>query len=37
MMPLPTLLIVDSPRKNVGDNAFDRTMVESVYARLRTL
>lgn len=37
MMLLPTLLIVDSPRKNVGDNALDRTMVESVYARLRTL
>jgi hypothetical protein len=36
-MLLPTLLIVDSPRKNVGDNALDRTMVESVYARLRTL
>lgn len=34
---LPTLLIVDSPRKNVGDNALDRTMVESVYARLQTL
>lgn len=37
LMLLPTLLIVDSPRKNVGDNALDRTMVESVYARLRTL
>jgi hypothetical protein len=29
--------IGDSPRKNVGDNALDRTMVESVYARLQTL
>lgn len=37
LMLLPTLLIVDSPRKNVGDNALDRTMVESVYARLQTL
>jgi hypothetical protein len=34
---IPTLLIVDSPRKNVGEGALDRTVVEAVYRRLRTL
>lgn len=36
-MLLPTLLIVDSPRKNVGEGALDRAVVESIYSRLRTL
>lgn len=36
-MLLPTLLIVDSPRKNVGNSALDRSVVEAIYARLRTL
>lgn len=36
-MLLPTLLIVDSPRKNVGDGVLDRAVVESIYSRLRTL
>lgn len=36
-MLLPTLLVVDSPRKNVGEAALDREVVKAVYARLRTL
>ena len=36
-MLLPTLLIVDSPRKNVGNSALDRSVVEAIYSRLRTL
>ncbi|PKH40717.1 AAA domain-containing protein [Nocardioides alpinus] len=36
-MLLPTLLMVDSPRKNVGDGSLDKAVVESIYARLRTL
>lgn len=36
-MLLPTLLVVDSPRKNVGEGALDKAVVESIYARLRTL
>jgi AAA domain len=34
---LPTLLIIDSPRKNVGEAALDRSVVEAVYRRLRAL
>jgi AAA domain len=34
---LPTLLIVDSPRKNVGEGALDKSVVSAIYARLRTL
>ena len=34
---MPTLLIVDSPRKNVGSGALDQSVVEAVYRRLRTL
>ncbi len=34
---LPTLLIIDSPRKNVGQGAMDRGVVEAVYRRLRAL
>jgi hypothetical protein len=34
---LPTLLIIDSPRKNVGEAALDRGVVEAVYRRLRAL
>ena len=36
-MLLPTLLVVDSPRKNVGDGALDKAVVESIYERLRAL
>ena len=36
-MLLPTLLVVDSPRKNVGEGSLDKAVVESIYARLRTL
>ena len=32
---LPTLLIIDSPRKNVGEAALDRSVVEAIYRRLR--
>jgi len=34
---MPTLLIVDSPRKNVGEGTLDRTVVEAIYRRLHTL
>jgi hypothetical protein len=34
---LPTLLIIDSPRKNVGEAAMDRDVVEAIYRRLRAL
>ncbi len=34
---LPTLLIVDSPRKNVGENVDDRAVAEAIYQRLRML
>lgn len=34
---MPTLLVIDSPRKNVGEGGFDRDIVEAVYRRLRTL
>jgi hypothetical protein len=34
---MPTLLLVDSPRKNVGESALDSQVVEAVYRRLRTL
>jgi hypothetical protein len=34
---MPTMLIVDSPRKNVGESALDSQVVEAVYRRLRTL
>jgi hypothetical protein len=36
-MLLPTLLIVDSPRKNVGQDELDQSVVSAIYARLRTL
>src|SRR5690606_39250067 len=36
-MLLPTLLVVDSPRKNVGEGSLDKAVVESIYARLRAL
>lgn len=36
-MLLPTLLVVDSPRKNVGEGSLDKVVVESIYSRLRTL
>jgi len=36
-MLMPTLLVVDSPRKNVGEGALDRSVVAAIYARLRTL
>ncbi|MFB4288965.1 AAA family ATPase [Nonomuraea sp. ATR24] len=34
---MPPLLIVDSPRKNVGEGGLDRDVVEAIYRRLRTL
>ncbi|KQU64120.1 ATP-binding protein [Phycicoccus sp. Root101] len=34
---LPAFLIVDSPRKNVGEGEWDRAVVSAIYARLRTL
>jgi AAA domain-containing protein len=34
---MPTLLIIDSPRKNVGEAALDRGVVEAVYRRLQGL
>jgi AAA domain len=34
---MPTFLIVDSPRKNVGAGTLDRSVVHAVYDRLRTL
>ncbi|MCZ4498334.1 MAG: hypothetical protein JWQ74_887 [Marmoricola sp.] len=36
-MLLPTLLVVDSPRKNVGEGALDKAVVASIYTRLETL
>ncbi len=34
---MPTLLVVDSPRKNVGENEDDRAVADAVYRRLRLL
>jgi hypothetical protein len=34
---MPAFLIVDSPRKNVGEGALDRSVVDAVYRRLRIL
>jgi hypothetical protein len=36
-MLLPNLLIVDSPRKNVGQDELDQSVVSAIYGRLRTL
>jgi hypothetical protein len=34
---LPTLMIVDSPRKNVGENEDDRAVADAIYRRFRLL
>lgn len=34
---LPSLLIIDSPRKNVGQNEEDRAVTGAIYDRIRTL
>lgn len=36
-MTLPTLQIIDSPRKNVGSDVLDGSVVSAIYKRLRTL
>ncbi|NDU75685.1 AAA family ATPase [Actinomadura sp. DSM 109109] len=34
---MPRFLIIDSPRKNVGEGKLDRSVAEAIYRRMRTL
>ncbi|GAA0335753.1 hypothetical protein NE235_14925 [Actinoallomurus spadix] len=34
---MPRMLLIDSPRKNVGEGALDRSVAEAIYRRMRTL